>query len=181
MAVLVTESPRAIELYVKRARQSLGRKVRPQELKAAWSEPKVIQRFLSGINRDDVSVVAVVVDKQVIMRPPADPEDIYRAAVSRAVRLCLAQWPQLHLHLDKRYTNSKLRQALEQAVSQELSADAYQGLLIWHEDSQGQLCLQAVDFVAWAIARKYEWDDESAYAHIASRIAVEEVINESLW
>ena len=181
VAVLVTESPRAIELYVKRARQSLGRKVRPQELKAAWSEPRVIQRFLDGINRDDVSVVAVVVDKQAIVRPPTDPEDIYRAAVSRAVRLCLAQWPQLHLHLDKRYTNSKLRQALEQAVSQELTADVYQGLLIWHEDSQGQLCLQAVDFVAWAIARKYEWGDESAYAHIASRIAVEEVINESLW
>lgn len=181
VAVLVTESPRAIELYVKRARQSLGRKAKSQELQATWSELRMIERFLNGINRDDVAVVAVVVDKQAIVRPPADPEDIYRTAVSHAVRLCLEQWPQLHLRLDKRYTNSKLRQALEQAVSQKLVPDVHQRLLIWHEDSQGQLCLQAVDFVAWAIARKYERGDESAYAQIAGRIIVEEVINESLW
>lgn len=181
VAVLVTETPRTIDLQVKRARQSLGRKVRSQELKATWSEWRVIERFLSGINRDDVFVVAVVVDKRAIVRPPADPEAIYRTAVAQAVRLCLTQWPQLHLHLDKRYTNPKLRQALEQAVGQELTPDGHQGLLIWHEDSQGQLCLQAVDFVAWAIAQKYERNDESAYVRIAGRIIVEQVIAESLW
>lgn len=181
VAVLVTEAPRSIELHVKRTRQRMGRKVRPQELKATWSESRVVERFLDGLDRDDVSVVAVVVSKNAIVRPPVDPEEIYRTAVARAIRLCLAQWPQLHLHLDKRYTNSKLRQALEQTVSQELVEDAHQGLLIWHDDSQGQLCLQAVDFVAWAIAQKYERSDESAYVHIAGRIVVEEMIDESLW
>jgi len=181
VAVLVTETPRTVELQVKRVRQSLGRKVRQQELKATWSELRVIERFLNSINRDDISVVAVVVDKRAIVRPPTDPETIYRTAVARAVQLCLMQWPQLHLHLDKRYTNPTLRQTLEQAVSQELAPNVHQGLLIWHEDSQGQLCLQAVDFVVWAIAQKYERGDESAYAHIAGRIAVEEVIDKSLW
>lgn len=56
VAVLVTETPRTVELQVKRVRQSLGRKVRPQELKATWSKLRVIERFLGSINRDDISV-----------------------------------------------------------------------------------------------------------------------------
>lgn len=181
VAVLVTETPRPIELHVKRARQSLGRRTPSEELKATWSEPQVVERLLSSIAQEDVQVVAVVVDKRAIVRPPADAEDIYRTAVAQAVRHCLARWPQSHLYLDKRYTNPKLRQALERAVSKALVPDAHTRLLIWHEDSRDQLCLQAVDSVAWAIARKYEWGDGRAYTQIADRILVEEVFAETLW
>ncbi len=179
--MLVTESSRAIELHVKRARQSLGRKVRQNELKATWSEPQVIERLLSSIAQEDIKIVTVVVNKRAIVRPPAESEEIYRTAVARAVRHCLARWPQLHLYLDKRYANSKLRQALEQAVGAALPSGFQQALLIWHEDSRGNLCLQAVDYVAWAIARKYEWGNWQAYDRIADRMAVEEVIEAPLW
>ncbi len=181
MATLVTESCRAIELHVKRARQSLGRKVRQEELKATWSEPQVIERLLSSIAQEDVQIVAVVVNKRAIVRPPAESEEIYRIAVARAVRHCLARWPQLHLYLDKRYTNPKQRQALEHAVGAAVPSDSQQALLIWHEDSRGNLCLQAVDYVAWAIARKYEWGDFQAYGQMADKIVVEDVIEAPLW
>lgn len=181
VAVLVTETPRPIELHVKRARQSLGRKAPSEELKATWCEPQVIERLLHSIAEEDVHIVAVVVNKRAIVRPPVDFEDIYRTAVARAVRHCLARWPHIHLYLDKRYTNPKLRRALERAVDKALAPNTHTGLLIWHEDSRGQLCLQAVDAVAWAIARKYEWSDARAYAQIAGRILVEDVIAEMLW
>lgn len=170
VAVLVTEPPRPIELHVKRARQSLGRRMPAEELKATWSKPLVVERFLSSIAQEDVQVVAVVVDKRAIVRPPADVEDIYRTAVARTVRHCLVRWPQCHLYLDKRYTNPKLRHVLERVVSGALISAADARLLIWHEDSRGQSCLQAVDSVAWAIARKYEWGDGRTYAQIADRI-----------
>lgn len=181
VAMFITESPRAIELHVKRARQSLGRKKRQDELKATWSEQPVIDRLLNSIAQEGVRIVAVVVNKRVIVRPPAEPEEIYRAAVARAVGHCLARWPQLHLYLDRRYTTSKQRQALEQAVIAAVPPGSQRALLIWHEDSRGNLCLQAADYVAWAIAHKYERDDFRAYAQIADRIAVEEVIEEPLW
>jgi hypothetical protein len=179
--MLITESPRAIELHVKRARQSLGRKARQDELKATWSEPPMIERLLNSIAQEDVQVVAVAVDKRAIVRPPAESEDLYRVAVARAVRHGLTRWPQLHLYLDKRYTNSKQRQALEQAVIAALPPGSQQALLIWHEDSRGDLCLQAVDYVAWAIARKYERGDLRAYSQIADKIVVEDVIATPLW
>lgn len=181
VAMLVTESPRAIELHVKRARQSLGRKARQDELKATWSEPQMIERLLNSIAQEDVQIVAVAVDKRAIVRPPAEFEEIYRTAVARVVGHCLARWPQLHLYLDRRYTNSKQRQALEQAVIAALPPGSQQALLIWHEDSRGNLCLQAVDYVAWAIARKYERGDFRAYRQIADKIVVEDVIEAPLW
>lgn len=52
-------------------------------------------------------------------------------------------------------------------------------LLIWHEGSRGQLCLQAVDSIAWAVARKYEWGDTRAYAQIVDCIVSEEGIAEA--
>ena len=181
VAMLVTESPRAIELHVKRARQSLGRKARQDELKATWSEPQMIERLLNSIAQEDVQIVAVAVDKRAIVRPPAEFEEIYRTAVARVVGHCLARGPQLHLYLDRRYTNSKQRQALEQAVIAALPPGSQQALLIWHEDSRGNLCLQAVDYVAWAIARKYERGDFRAYRQIADKIVVEDVIEAPLW
>lgn len=54
VAVLVTETPRPIELHVKRARQSLGRNAPSEELKATWSEPQVVERLLRSIAQEDV-------------------------------------------------------------------------------------------------------------------------------
>jgi len=83
--------------------------------------------------------------------------------------------------MDKRYTNAKLRQALERAVGAALPPGSQQALLIWHEDSRGDLCLQAVDYVVWAIARKYEHGDLRAYKQIADKIVIEDVIEAPLW
>ncbi len=121
VAVLVTETPRTVELHAKRAGQSLGRKTPSEELKATWPEPRVIEPLLYSIAQEDAQVVAVVVDKRAIVRPPVNSEDIYRTAVAQTVRHCLAQWPRIHLYLDKRYTNPKLRRALKSAVSTALA------------------------------------------------------------
>lgn len=85
------------------------------------------------------------------------------------------------MYLDRRYTSSKQRQALEQTVIAALPPGFQQALLIWHEDSRGSLCLQAVDYVAWAIAHKYERGDFQAYRQIADKIVVEDVIATPLW
>ncbi len=44
VAVLVTDVVRPIELHVKRARASLGRKARPDEMKATVLEERVVER-----------------------------------------------------------------------------------------------------------------------------------------
>jgi hypothetical protein len=60
-------------------------------MKADVSRETVVERLLQAIAQEPVAIVAVVVDKRAIVRPPGDAEDIYREAVTRAVRHAISQ------------------------------------------------------------------------------------------
>ncbi len=181
VAVLTTNIPRPIELHVKRARKSLGRKARPDEMKAAVLEDRVIERLLRSIAEEDVEIVAVIVDKRAILRPPDNPEDIYREAVARAVARCVERRSRIELFLDKRYTKRSLRHELERVIREWIAGLPQEVVLIRQEDSRHRKGLQAVDHVAWAIFQKYEAGDDRFYNIIRDKIVVEEVIRHHLW
>lgn len=181
VAVLVTNIPRSIELHVKRARARLKEKPASGEMKATHSREQVIERLLTALAQEDIRVVAEIVDKRAILRPPEDPEDIYRLAVSRAVLHCVVHWPRLDLYLDKRYTKKELGHALERRIRESLSALHQEIVLISQEDSVSRKELQAVDYVAWAIFQKYERGNDHFYRIIADKIVTEEVVREPLW
>ncbi|MBI4672655.1 MAG: DUF3800 domain-containing protein [Chloroflexi bacterium] len=181
VAVLITKDPRPIELHVKRARKSLGRRANLDELKAADVQSGVIGRLLQAIVEEDVEIVAVIVDKRSILKPPGDAEDIYREAVKRAVRHCVERHSRLELWLDKRYTKPSLRNRLEKALREGIADLAEQMVLVHQEDSRNQKGLQAVDHVAWALYQKYERGDEHLYQILEGRVVVEEVVSRQLW
>lgn len=52
---------------------------------------------------------------------------------------------------------------------------------IRQEDSISHKGLQAADFVAWALHRKYEQSEADYYEIVASRIVNEELIVQALW
>ena len=180
IAVLITRTPRPIELHVKRTRKGLGRRARPDELKAADLETTVIERLLKAIAEEDVEIMAVIVDKQAILRPPADAEDIYREAVTRVVRHCVERHPRLELWLDKRYTKPALRDRLERTLREGIADLAQQVVLVHQEDSRKQKGLQAVDHVAWALYQKYERGGR-LHQILEGKIVVEEVVSHHLW
>jgi len=181
VAVLTTNVPRPIELHIKRARKSLRRKARPDEMKATVLEGRVIERLLQSIAEEDVEIVAVIVDKRAILRPPDDPEDIYREAVTRAVTYCVERWPRIELFLDKRYTKRSLRHELERVIREGIAGLPQEVVLIRQEDSRNRKELQAVDHIAWAIFQKYEAGDHRFYNIVKDKIVVEEVVRQRLW
>jgi len=120
--------------------------------------------------------VAIIVDKQSIVRPPEDAEDIYREAVTRAIRHAVNRWPSIDVCLDRRYTTKRLRYRLEKEIREGI-ADLHQEVVIIHqEDSIAHKELQPVDYVAWAFFQKYEQGDERFYQIIADKVIVEEII-----
>ena len=181
VAVLTTNVPRPIELHVKRARQRLREKPASGEIKATHSREQVIQRLLTALAQEDIQIVAEIVDKRAILRPPEDPEDIYRLAVAKAVSHCVVRWPRLDLYLDKRYTKKELRHALERYIRETISGLHQEVVLISQEYSMSRKWLQAVDYVAWAIFQKYERGDDRFYRIIADKVVVEEVLQKPLW
>jgi hypothetical protein len=180
-AILCSSNPRPIALHVKRARRSLGRRARPDELKASMLAEPVIKRLLQSIVDEDIDIVAVVVDKGAILRPPEDPEDIYRAAVTRAVAHCVERFPRIDLCLDKRYTKRSLRHQLERTIREGIVGVSQEVVLIQQVDSRVRKELQAADHVAWAIFQKYESSDERFYAILRNKIVSEEMFERDLW
>lgn len=160
VAILVTASSRAIELHVRRTRRSLHRQAPLSELKAAQSEPRTIQRLLEAIADEDCEIFAVTVDKRGIRESQA--ETVYQLAVARTIALAAEQHPRLHIHIDKRYTKLRQRIALEQRIREALAHIPNQAVVIEQSDSTVQAGLQAVDFIAWALRRQCEGDEQWA-------------------
>lgn len=181
VALLSTPKPRSIELHMKRAHKKYGTSLASGEMKASVSREAVAQQVLKAIAQEPVVIVAVVVDKREIVRPPGDPEDIYREAVTRVVRCAISRWPRIDICLDRRYTTKRLRYRLEKEI-REGTADLHQEVvIIRQEDSIACKELQAVDYVAWAFFQKYERGNRRFYQIIADKVAIEEVIKQRLW
>lgn len=181
VVVLVARDPRPVELHIKRARQGLGRKARADELKAADLETSITERLLKALVEEDIEIVAVVVNKRAILRPPQDAEDIYREAVTHAVRHCVERHPRLELWLDKRYTKSALRDRLEKTLREGIVDLTRQVVLVHQEDSRKQKGLQAADHVAWALYQKYERQDDAFYQILKGKVVAEEIVSRELW
>jgi hypothetical protein len=145
-------------------------------MKAAHSKEKTIRWILEAIAREEVEIVAVVLDKRGIVKSPKDPEDLYRKAVVKAIRLCVERWPWLKVTLDKRYTHEYLRQKLEWQIRERIADIKGQAVMIHQVDSMRAKGLQAVDHVAWAFWQKYQRGDESYYQIIKDKVIAEEVI-----
>lgn len=176
VAVLVVPIPRALELLVKRAHKRFGGDIATGEMKATRSSPKAVRRILEAIAQEDVAIVLTVLDKREIVKPPKDPEGLYRRTVARALRVCVEHWRCLQVTLDKRYTSPHLRQKLEWYVREEIANISGQAVMIRQEDSAAVKALQAVDYVAWAAGQKYVRGDDSYYQVIKSKVVVEETI-----
>ena len=118
--------------------------------------------MLEAIAGEPCEIYAVVANRNKIA--PGLAETLYRSAVARMIALAVERHPRLHVYVDKRYTNPRQRTTLEQRIREAIAHVPDQVVIIDQEDSTSQPGLQAVDFVAWALRRKYEGD--AAWASI---------------
>ena len=181
VAALMTKDVRAIELRVKRTRTSLGRRARTNEMKASATAEPIAARLLASIAAEEIEIIATVLDKRAILRLPAQAESFYREILKRTVRACVLRHPQLHLWLDKRYTNRAARDVLEEQLREAIADVSGQVLLLHQEDSRRQRGLQAVDYICWAFYRKYEHNDPSLSLLLQCRLVSEDVVERRLW
>ncbi len=158
VAVLVVESSRDIDLHVRRARRSLHRKVPASELKAAQTDEKVIRRLLTFIANEPCAIYGLILDKRGLTTKSAEPG--YQRAVAEAIALAVAQYPELRVTIDRRYTRPRQREQLELAIRRAIAAISQQIVIIEQADSMAHPGLQAADFVAWALRRQAEGANE---------------------
>ena len=176
VVVLSVNQPRVLELTIRRAVKKYGAKIASGEIKAADFEEAAIIRLLGSLAKEDITVMAVILDQHTIRREPKHVEEIYRRVTARAVRHLVERSPRVEICLDKRYTSERQRHLLEKAIREEI-ADLPQVVLISQENSSERKELQAADAIAWAFFQKYERDDPRFYDIIASKVVIEDVAN----
>ena len=181
IALPATTAPRTVGRIVRRALKRYGASLASGEMKADASREIVVRRVLAALAKQDIAILAVALDKRQITRPPDDPEDIYRHAVSAVIGHAVSRWPRVDIYLDKRYTVKRLRYRLEREIREAIASLPQQVVIIRQEDSVASKELQAVDYVAWAFFQKYERGDSRFYDIIARRVLVEEVMSRALW
>lgn len=181
VALLDTRNPRKIELHVRRLHKRFGTSLKSGEMKASESQEKTILKFLSTIAKNQIEIIAIIVDKESIVKTPKSNEMIYREAVSLAISHAVRRWPKIEIYLDKRYTSSRLRKTLEKDIRERIVDFPHKVVIIHQEDSISRKELQAADFISWAFFQKYERGDSQFYELIAGNVLVEEVIRRQLW
>jgi hypothetical protein len=180
VALASVEKPRVLELPIRRTLKKYGR-FSSGELKASNMEKPATLRMLHEIAKQDMNIVAVIVDQTVITQPPDIAEDIYKKAAALAIHRCIEKYSTVHITLDRRYTKANLRDELEQYIRNEIQDLQHKVVLIRQESSHFHKELQAVDAIAWAFFQKYEHSNLNYYDIIADKIMVEEVIRKKNW
>jgi len=166
LAVANANMPRRV---VKRIRQNFRKRLRDiPELRAAQTPARVVLKLLQSVVQSNLEIFAVVMDKQKIS-PPVDSEELYRDACATAIKECLRHHPNLLLFVDKRYTNSRLREKFNRAILEKIqNIDAT--VVIEHLDSRNEKGLQVADAIAYALWVRYERKENELYSTIEGKI-----------
>ena len=85
------------------------------------------------------------------------------------------------LVVDKSKTNRSLREDFDNYIRENLNQKNHDcELIIKHENSQKEACLQVLDFVSWAIFRNYEYKDSHFMDIIKDKIVIKKEVFEKL-
>jgi hypothetical protein len=151
VAAIMVSRPRPLALHIRRARRALRTKLRGAEFKARHAQPKEIERLLTALAEEDISIVVIAVETSASRR--LEGEKLYQETVARLVKRCVYLSPRLRVVLDKRYTNRKQQNDLETTIREAITDVPNQLVVIEPMDSTASPELQAVDFVAWAFGQ----------------------------
>ena len=178
IAILITKDKKPIENCIKRVRQrKLPKKYkRIPELKFRNSNRIIRKSVLKCLSKRDVEISYILLNKRRVYRRLQDKKNIvYNYITSFLLQKVLSEESdKIEFVVDRLYTkrnreefnsyiNYKIRRVLRRTIK----------ISIEHKNSEEERCLQAVDFVAGAIYRKYVFDDESYYSIIRDKIQEE--------
>ncbi|HOT08064.1 MAG TPA: DUF3800 domain-containing protein, partial [Methanotrichaceae archaeon] len=175
LAALIAREEIAIRRCIKDTRKTLPKKYKARsELKFKQSDYRGKRRILQCIANTDNDIVYVLLrkDRRALLAPylRAEPQVLYTDLYRHLLQEVIAGYEvkgELEVVID-RFLYGYARKQFDDSLSDGLR----QSLNIFHMDSRQCPCLQAVDFIAGAIARRYRDDDDIYYNKIKHKIII---------
>ncbi len=179
---LFCENKRSIEKLVALTHSELKRqhKMKGSILHCYREKPITRQRLLHRLAKKECSIMTVYLDKKRVYTRLQDEKDILYNYVTNILldrimtkKILGSKLEHVTLIASRRETskflNENFKQYLRNKTQKNHDVDIAVEIRAPHEEK----CLQAVDFISWAIFRKQEHGDESYYNLIRSKIIEE--------
>jgi hypothetical protein len=182
--IVLTNNHKKIEKVIKNIRKGLKKKYKLKELHAYHADAITRHRMLKKLSvLDDFKVLCIVLNKKkVYVDLQRQKNYLYNFTANilldRLHNKNIIKTDELiSLYIDKKDTNKFIRENFEKYLKDNLVKRGNSGKIeIRIKPSHTERCLQAVDFVSWAIFRKYERGDYEYYEDIKEKIIEERLL-----
>jgi len=146
-------------------------------LHANYEKPVTIMRLLKGLAINEIKVATMRLDKRKVL-VSGNPNELYSsmfvALINRLyVDGIISKSDEIKLIASRRNTSEKLNDDFAKSIEHCTNDVSFDFCIMSARDDK---CLQAVDFVSWALWQKYENCDESYSDIISSKIVKEYVM-----
>ena len=182
--IVLTNDHRKIEKCVRNAHQRLARKYKKVgELHAYHSQPSVRKKLLSDLAQiEDLKILCIVLNKKKVYVDLQNQKNyLYNYTANILLdrlhkKNILDTTEPIELYIDQKDTNKFIQENFEIYLKQNLTKKRNSRINIQIKPSHTEKCLQAVDFLSWAIFRKYEKNDYEYYEIIKNKIIEENLL-----
>ncbi len=181
ITLLFAENKRPIEKVVRKIHSELKKKHKRNigVLHAVKEKPLTRQKLLKRIADKDCLIMAIYLNKSKVYTRLQDAKQVLYNFVTNILldriftRKILPAKQNITLVASRRETNKFLNLNFQNYLNQQINSRHGINIKVEIKTPQEEKSLQAVDFISWAIFRKYEYGDESYYNLIKSRIIEE--------
>lgn len=182
--IVLTNNHKKIEKVIKNIRKGLKKKYKLKELHAYHANGITRHRMLKKLSElDDLKVLCIVLNKKKVYVDLQNQKNyLYNFTANILLdrlhnRNLIETDEPISLYIDKKDTNKFIRENFEKYLKDNLVKRGNSGKIeIKIKPSHAERCLQAVDFVSWAIFRKYERGDYEYYEDIKNKIIEERLL-----
>ncbi|MFA6404960.1 MAG: DUF3800 domain-containing protein [Candidatus Paceibacterota bacterium] len=184
IATIITTNFRPIEKAVTKIWCSMSKKYQKHgELHANFHNSSIRRRFVKAISKiENLNIAYVVVNKRNTPHNiKYEHENLYTYATYVLLEKIqslgiITHDNQVTLCADKRSTNKILNKHFTEYITKLTEKNRDEPIKVELINSSNSKSLQAVDFVSWAIFRKYERNDHELYDLIREQICSEQIL-----
>ena len=152
------------------------------ELKGNNSTDKIREEVLKRFAKTQAEIFVIILEKSKVYEYLKNKKDkLYNYLSNLILNECSLEESHICLVVDKSKTNRSLREDFDNYIRNNLSQKNNNcNLIIKHENSQKEGCLQVLDFISWSIFRNYEHKDSSFMNIIKDKIVIKKEVFEKL-
>ncbi len=174
----------ALRRIIKKVRRKLIKKKIKNypEIKGNNSSDKIRKDVLERFMKTNSEVFAIILDKSKVYEYLKDKKNkLYNYISNLILNECSLENNSVCLVVDKSKTNRSLREDFDNYIRKNINQkNSFCKLIIKHENSQNEACLQVLDFISWAIFRNYEYQDPYFINIIKNKIVIKKEVFQKL-